>query len=109
MLDFHEIEKLLPDLTRDQKALFLQLIVRDLGNIFTGIDIDPDICGGESRITRTRIPVWVLIRAKQLGMSEAEILQSYPTLSANDLVNAWAYYHSHKDEIEKQIVDNEKA
>jgi uncharacterized protein (DUF433 family) len=42
-------------------------------------------------------------------MSEGEILQSYPTLRAEDLVNAWAYYRGHHDEIEEQIGANEEA
>lgn len=40
-------------------------------------------------------------------MSEADILRSYPTLRAEDLVNAWAYFHGHRDEIEEQIRENE--
>ena len=40
---------------------------------------------------RTRVPVWVLEQSRRLGMSEDELLRSYPTLRAEDLVNAWAY------------------
>jgi len=58
---------------------------------------------------RTRIPVWVLVRARQLGTSEADILLAYPSLGADDLTNAWAYYRTHRDEIDDQIVANESA
>jgi uncharacterized protein (DUF433 family) len=74
-----------------------------------GIEADPEICGGEPCIVRTRIPVWVLIQARKLGTSEAEILRAYPTLRAEDLTNAWAYYRGHRDEIEQQIEENEAA
>jgi uncharacterized protein (DUF433 family) len=37
------------------------------------------------------------------------LLRAYPTLRAEDLANAWAYYRSHRDEIEQQIVENETA
>jgi uncharacterized protein (DUF433 family) len=47
-----------------------------------GIDSRPDICGGAPCIVRTRIPVWVLVRAKQMGVTEADLLRSYPTLRA---------------------------
>lgn len=67
----------------------------------------PGISGGEPCIVRTRIPVWVLVRAKQLGTSEADLLRSYPTLRAEDLASAWAYYRTHGDEIERQIQENE--
>jgi uncharacterized protein (DUF433 family) len=104
-----EAEKLLAAMTRAEKAQFLQWIVRDLGDAFPGIDSQPDICGGEPRIVRTRIPVWVLVQARHLGLSEAELLRGYPTLRAEDLANAWAYYRVHREEIERQIKENEEA
>lgn len=58
---------------------------------------------------RTRIPVWLLVQAKRLGTSEAELLRSYPTLRAEDLANAWAYARAHQSEIESQIAANEAA
>jgi len=42
-------------------------------------------------------------------MSEADILKAYPTLRAEDLVNSWAYFRAHRDEIEVQIRENEEA
>jgi len=104
-----ELEKILNAMTRGEKAELLQWIARDLGDAFPGIDSTSDVCGGEPRIVRTRIPVWVLIQAKRLGTSEADLLGSYPSLIAEDLSNAWAYYRSHKEEIEKQIKENEEA
>ena len=56
---------------------------------------------------RTRIPVWVLEQARRQGVSEADLLRSYPTLRAEDLANAWAYVRSHRDEIDRQIEENE--
>jgi uncharacterized protein (DUF433 family) len=49
------------------------------------------------------------VQARKLGSREADILRSYPTLTAEDLTNAWAYYRAHKDEIEQQIIENELA
>ena len=34
-------------------------------------------------------------------------LDAYPTLRAQDLANAWAYVHAHREQIERQIADNE--
>jgi uncharacterized protein (DUF433 family) len=103
------VEELLADLNRSEKAELLQLVVRDLGDAWPGIESILGVCGGEPCIVRTRIPVWVLVRARQLGASEAEILGNYPTLRAEDLVNAWAYARSHQEEIEGQIIENEGA
>jgi uncharacterized protein (DUF433 family) len=104
-----EAEELLGAMTRAEKAQMLQLLARDLGDAFPGIDSVPGVCGGEACIVRTRIAVWVLVQARWLGTSEAELLRSYPTLRAEDLVNAWGYYRSHKEEIERQIRENEEA
>lgn len=102
-------EELLAKLTRAEKAQVLQWVARDLGDAFPGIESMPNICGGEPCIVRTRIPVWLPVQARQLGASEADLLRSYPTLRAQDLANAWAYYRTHKDEIDHQIAENEEA
>lgn len=43
-------------LTRDEKAALVQDLVRDLGDVFPGIESRPDVCGGDACIVRTRIP-----------------------------------------------------
>lgn len=96
-------------LSPGQKAELLQLVARDLGESFSGIDSDPGVCGGEPCIVRTRIPVWLLVQARRLGTSEADLLRSYPTLRAEDLTNAWAFARADVDEIDRQIADNEAA
>jgi uncharacterized protein (DUF433 family) len=53
--------------------------------------------------------VWVLEQSRRLGTSEAELLRAYPTLRAADLVNAWSYANQHRDEIDRQIRENEDA
>ena len=104
-----EAETLLAKMTRTEKAQVLQWVARDLGEAFPGIESAPGVCGGEPCIVRTRIPVWVLVQARRLGTSEADLLRCYPTLRAEDLTNAWAYYRAHRDEIEQQIRDHEVA
>ena len=109
MSTLQDVEHILSQLTRAEKAQVLQWIVRDLADAFPGIDSTPDVLGGEARIVRTRIPVWALVQARRLGATEAELLRSYPTLRAEDLTNAWAYARAHQDEIEQQILENEMA
>ena len=58
---------------------------------------------------RTRIPVWLIIGARQLGTSDGDLLNNYPTLRAEDISNAAAYYFFHRNEIEQQILENETA
>ena len=102
------MEQKIMNLSPAERALLLQKIVQQIGDTFPNIVSDPDICGGEVRIIRTRIPVWLLVQAHRLGTSEADILKSYPTLRAEDLVNAWGYYRAHKEEIEANIKENEE-
>lgn len=64
------------------------------------------VCGGSACVAGTRIPVWVLAQAQQLGNSEAEILQNYSSLTAADLAIALAYAADHPEEIEKDIREN---
>lgn len=108
-LPLDSIEKALSDLSPGEKARLLQKVARELAGAMPGVDIDADVCGGEACIARTRIPVWLLVQAGRLGASEATLLQAYPTLRAEDLVNAWAYAQLHPTEIEQLIDAHEPA
>jgi uncharacterized protein (DUF433 family) len=89
---------------RDRKRLFK----RFSRGAEEGIEKNEGVMGGVACIRRTRIPVWLLYRARQLGMSEGDLLKSYPGLTAEDLVNAWNYAELHINEIESQIETNER-
>ena len=80
-----------------------------LARLGSGIESTPGVCGGEPRIAGTRIPVRTLEQYRRLGLTEAQILESYPGLRAADLVNAWAYVAEHPDEIERLIREDEEA
>lgn len=71
-----------------------------------GVEQTPGVCGGSARIVRTRIPVWILEGLRRKGASEAELLAAYPTISAADLVSAWAYVAAHQREIDMEIAAN---
>jgi len=109
MTTLHDIEIILSTLSRAEKAQLLLWIARDLGDSFPGIAQDSGVLGGEAHIVRTRIPVWLLVQARRLGASEADLLRDYPTLRAEDLANAWAYARAHADEVEQAITENEMA
>ena len=109
MSNLQEAERLVAQMTPGEKAQVLQWVARELGDAFPGVDSTPDVCGGEPCIIRTRIPVWVLLQARNLGTSEADLLRCYPALHVEDLANAWAYVRVHRQEIEQQIRENEEA
>jgi uncharacterized protein (DUF433 family) len=70
----------------------------------------PTICGGDACIRDTRIPVWSLVRARQLGASAEELRTYFVTpLAAADVQAAMDYYAEHAEEIDNEIRLNEEA
>lgn len=104
-----ELEKQLLALSPIEKVQAIQLLAQSLGSSWQGIEKTPGVCGGEARIAKTRIPVWVLVEARRLGYSDADLLTSYPSITATDLANAWVYAQAHSDEIELVIERNQVA
>ncbi len=104
-----QTEDLLSKMTRAEKTCVLKWLASALDESFPRVDSRPGVCGGEPCIVRTRIPVWTLVRARQLGASESDLLRAYPELREEDLSEAWAYAHANPGEIERQITQNENA
>jgi uncharacterized protein (DUF433 family) len=102
-----ELESELSALPRAEKARLLQILAQEISDTWPGIEKTDGVVGGEARVVRTRIPVWVLENYRRLGWSEARILENYPTLRALDLVSAWAYANAHQDEIDRAIQNSE--
>jgi len=57
----------------------------------TRITFDPNVMGGQACIRGMRIPVATIIKLTAAGMSEAEILKSYPDLEPEDIHEALRY------------------
>jgi uncharacterized protein (DUF433 family) len=74
-----------------------------LARLGSGIETTPGVCGGEPRIAGTGITVRTLEEYRRVGMTEAQILDAFPSLRAADLVNTWAYVAEYPDEIERQF------
>lgn len=104
-----ELEKQLLALTPSEKTQAIQLLVQSLSNTWQGIEKTPGVCGGRACIAGTRIPVWVMVEARRIGYSEADLLENYSTIDAADLANTWAYAEAYPDEIELAIQENESA
>ena len=68
----------------------------------------PGVCGGAACIGDTRIMVWLLVDLKRQGASEKEILEGYPSLTADDLAAAWEYDRLCAEEINQEIASQEK-
>jgi uncharacterized protein (DUF433 family) len=72
------------------------------------IEITPNVMGGKPRIAGHRISVQdIVIWQDELGHTVEKIAQDY-NLSLADVYAALAYYHDHKEEIDKSIKEGEK-
>ena len=109
MSNLQQAKELLHTMTRAEKAQVLQWVANELSDIFPGIEKTPGICGGVARVSGTRLPVWSLVQARQMGYSDERLLGEYPTLRTSDLQNVWAYFEAHTEEVEAQILENENA
>lgn len=74
-----------------------------------GIFKTPDLCGGSACVAHFRIPVWVLDGYRQLGLTDAELLETYPMLTPEHLTAAWAYADANPDEIAEEVRENDEA
>jgi uncharacterized protein (DUF433 family) len=101
-----ELEHQLLALSDSEKDRIVQLLSPPKTNLTPGIEKKPGVCGGSACVAGTRITVWGLVESQRIGYSEADLLTSYPTLSATNLANAWAYAAAFPDEIEAEIAEN---
>jgi len=63
-------------------------------------------CGGDQKALARMIAIGYFI---VIVNTIADLLRAYPTLRAEDLTNARAYVRAHREEIERQIRENEEA
>src|SRR5205823_6272909 len=70
----------------------------------------PGVLGGDACVGDRRIAVWMLVHARQLGVSDEQLRNDFePPLAQTELDAAWDYYEKHRDEIDQAIRDNEEA
>ncbi|WP_456487385.1 DUF433 domain-containing protein [Candidatus Alkanophaga liquidiphilum] len=55
------------------------------------IEIDPEVCGGKPVIKGTRITVEFILELLANGWRDEEILENYPQLSKEDVLEAISY------------------
>jgi uncharacterized protein (DUF433 family) len=70
----------------------------------------PGVCGGRACVGKRRIAVWMLVEARDLGISDDRLLTDYdPPLTRAELDAAWQYAAIHPDEIARDIQENNEA
>jgi uncharacterized protein (DUF433 family) len=108
MMTLTELRGELLSLSPTDKADAIDLLATSLNHNWRGITKTAGVCGGSACVAGTRIPVWVLVNARSLGISESLLLADYPTLTATDLANAWVYADLHPSEIADEISANQE-
>ncbi|MCC6327841.1 MAG: DUF433 domain-containing protein [Acidobacteria bacterium] len=103
-----ETEFAIAGLSKTAKRQLLKRLSRSFADEPSSVEKNSKVMGGVACIRGTRIPVWLLEQARSQGVTEAELLQNYPGLTAEDLVNAWDYVRMNEDEVRTAIENNER-
>jgi uncharacterized protein (DUF433 family) len=106
MTTFDAISDAVLQMPKGDQVRILTLVALEVADAHPGIDFQDNICGGAARIIRTRIPVWLLESLRRGGKTDAELLTAFPTLTAEDLANAWNYARAHQKEMDREIAAN---
>jgi uncharacterized protein (DUF433 family) len=67
------------------------------------------VCGGDACVRTTRHTVAGLVEWKQLGLTDARILEQHPDLTQADLDAAWEYAAEHSAEIGRALWEQRAA
>jgi uncharacterized protein (DUF433 family) len=67
----------------------------------------PGTCGGRPRIAGTRMRVQDVVMWRDGGMSAEEMVEQFD-LTPGQIRDALSYYHDHRDEIERDIREDEE-
>ncbi len=75
-----------------------------MSDTFVHIEQTPGTCGGKPRIAGTRIQVSLIaILSERNRMTPDEIVEGYPHLTLAQVHAALSYYWEHREEIEREI------
>ena len=102
-MTLRDLESQLLALTPAEKERVIQLLTQSLVVDRAEVAKLVEVGAGEARIGNTQIAVWELVNAKQLGCSDADLLQIYPQLTLLDLITAWEYAEANADEISRTL------
>jgi uncharacterized protein (DUF433 family) len=71
------------------------------------IERKPDFAGGSPVIAGTKFPVRSVVGyVLKFGMTPEELVREFPNLTLGGIYDALSYYYDHKDEIEKDMLEN---
>jgi uncharacterized protein (DUF433 family) len=69
----------------------------------------PGVCGGYPVIRETRIPVRLVVQFSRDGATVAELAEMWPTVTAEQIRGALAYYARHPRRVDEDIERHARA
>ena len=103
MTSLQALETQLLSLKPIEQVAVIRLLSQNLATDWDGISKTPGVMGGEACVRNTRIPIWLMVSYRQMGLNDQEILDNYPDLTEIDLANIWAYADLYREEIAAAI------
>jgi len=82
-------------------------VATTLPKIYAHITQAPGVRGGRACIDDTRVRVNNVAHLAKTGRTPDQILSFYPQLSLGQVHAALGYYYDHREEIEKELTDEE--
>jgi uncharacterized protein (DUF433 family) len=80
----------------------------DAPTIASHIEITPGTCAGKPRIAGHCIRVQDIVLWTEEGQSADEIVAEFPQLTLSDVYAALAFYHDHREQIDRDIREDEE-
>ena len=108
MSTVHDLRRTIASLAPPSRATLINSLLAEVEEV-PGITKTPGVCGGEPCVAGSRISVSLLEKWRRSGVSEAELLDWYPTLTAADVANARLYATAFADEINAIIREDDEG
>lgn len=103
MTSLQALETQLLALKPTEQVAIIRLLSQNLATTWDGISKTPGVMGGEACIRNTRIPIWLMVSYRRMGLNDRQILDNYPDLTEMDLANVFAYADLYQAEIAAAI------
>lgn len=77
--------------------------------VYSHITKQPGVRGGKACIDDTRISVVDVVALLKQGLTDAQILERYPSLNLAQVHAAISYYYENREELEADLVEDDDA
>jgi uncharacterized protein (DUF433 family) len=109
MTTLEEARTVLNKLSVADRQSVIEWLTHDSEEVASGIFRTPGVCGGEACVRNLRLTVWLLEEGRRAGATDAQLIQSHPALTREDLSRAWDYVRAHREEIDRAIRENSEV